>query len=111
MKEIALIQVLFLIFSCQGKPSENYERISKNNSWGFVDENGKEIIPLGIYEFLNPIDENNMILATKNGKDGYIDIHQNILIPFKYDDLGVFTENGLAPAVKKGKSGAINRKG
>src|SRR5690606_27686993 len=28
-----------------------------------------------------------------------------------YDDLGVFTDNGLAPATKNGKSGAINRKG
>ena len=111
MKKIILILLSFLIFSCQGQTSENYKRINENNSYGFIDENDKEIIPLGIYEFLNPIDEENMILAKKNGKDGYIDIHQNILIPFDYDDLGVFTDNGLAPAVKNGKSGAINRKG
>ncbi|HLV51135.1 MAG TPA: WG repeat-containing protein, partial [Flavobacterium sp.] len=111
MKKAILTSFLFLMLSCQGQTYENYERINKNNSWGFVDENGKEIIPFGIYEFLNPIDEKNMILAKKNGKDGYIDIHQNILIPFDYDDLGVFTNNGLTPAVKKGKSGAINRKG
>lgn len=112
MKKITLILLLLLVVSCQGQTSENYERINKNNSWGFVDENGKEIIPLGTYEFLNPIDEKNMILAKKNGKDGYIDIHQNILIPFDYDDLGVFSStNGLAPAKKNGKSGAINRKG
>jgi len=112
MKKLILIPILFLTISCKGQTSENYERINKNNSWGFVDENGKEIIPLGIYEFLNPIDEGNMILAKKNGKDGYIDIHQNILIRFEYDDLGVFSsENELAPAKKNGKSGAINRKG
>lgn len=113
MKKFILIYyLLFLVFSCKGQTSENYERINKNNSWGFVDENGKEIIPLGIYEFLNPIDERNMILAKKDGKDGYIDIHQNILIPFEYDDLGVFSSaNDLAPAKKNGKSGAINRKG
>src|SRR5690606_16505771 len=45
-------------------------------------------------------------------KDGYIDIHQNVLIPFDYDDLGVFSSaNELAPAKKNGKSGVINRKG
>lgn len=111
MKKFILISLLLLVFSCEGQTPENYKRINENNSWGFIDGNGKEIIPLGIYEFLNPIDEKNMILAKKNGKDGYIDIHQNILIPFDYDDLGVFTDNGLAPAVKNGKSGAINRKG
>lgn len=112
MKKLILLSLLFLAFSCKGQTSENYERINEYNSWGFVDENGKEIIPLGIYEFLNPIDERNMILAKKKGKDGYIDIQQNILIPFEYDDLGVFSfANELAPAKKNGKSGAINRKG
>lgn len=112
MKKLILIHLLLLLFSCKGQPPENYKRINENNSWGFVDENGKEIIPLGIYEFLNPIDEKNMILAKKNGKDGYIDIHQNILIPFEYEDLGVFSSTkDLAPAKKNGKSGAINRKG
>src|SRR5690606_28315387 len=112
MKKLILISLLLLVVSCKGQTSDNYERINKNNSWGFVDENGKEIIQLGIYEFLNRIDEKNMILAKKNGKDGYIDIHQNVLIPFDYDDLGVFSSaNELAPAKKNGKSGVINRKG
>ena len=102
--------VLFL-FSCNGQDYKNVKRINGNNSWGYVDESGKEIIPLGVYEFLNPIDEMNMILAKKNGKNGYIDIHQNILIPFDYDDLGVFSDNGIVPAKKQGKSGGLDRKG
>jgi len=112
MKILILFIPLIIIISCKGQSAEKYKRINENNSWGFVDENGKEIIPLGIYEFLNPIDEKNMILAKKNGKDGYIDINQNILIPFEYDDLGVFSSAyEIAPAQKNGKSGAINRKG
>ncbi|MUV02990.1 hypothetical protein GN157_04645 [Flavobacterium rakeshii] len=111
IKNTASILLLLLVFSCQGQTSGNYKRVNLNNSWGFVDENEKVIIPLGIYDFLNPIDEQNMILAKMNGKDGYIDIHQNILIPFEFEDLGVFSDNGLAPAKKNGKSGAINRKG
>src|SRR5690606_18422365 len=111
MKKLIIISLFLLFFSCKEQISQNYMRINENNFYGFVDENGKEIIPLGIYNFLNPIDEKNMILAKKNGKDGYIDIHQNILIPFEFDDLEVFSDNGLAPAIKNGKSGAINRKG
>ena len=105
-----LFLVLFL-FSCNGQDYKKVKRINGKNSWGYVDESGKEIIPLGVYEFLNPIDEMNMILAKKNGKEGYIDIHQNVLIPFDYDDLGVFSDNGIAPAKKQGKSGGLDRKG
>lgn len=112
MKFFSIILLAFLFFSCQKQKRDNYHRINKNNSWGFVDENEKIVIPLGIYEFLNPIDEKNMILAKKDGKAGYIDIHQNILIPFEYDYIGVFSSfNELAPAKKNGISGAINRKG
>jgi hypothetical protein len=111
MKNLFPLLFLFLVFSCQRQITENYKRINDNNSWGFINEKGTEVIPLGIYEFLNPIDEKNMILAKKNGKEGYIDIHQNILIPFVFEDLGVFTDIGLAPAKKNGKSGAINREG
>lgn len=89
-----------------------YQRISNNSSWGFKDTNGNIIIPLGKYSFLNPIDEQGMILAKKDGKEGFIDINGNVLIPFIYDDVGVFSECvGLAPAAKNKKQGFINRKG
>jgi len=92
------------------KNSISFERISDDNSWGFIDNYGDTIIPLGKYKFLNPIDEEGMILAQLNEKYGYIDIRQNILIPFDYDDISVFSEE-LAPAKKNGKYGYINRKG
>ncbi len=79
-------------------------------SWGFVNQNGDTIIPLNKYRFLNPIDEEGMILAKSNGKSGYINVKQDTLIPFIYDDLSVFS-HGLAPAKKNGKYGYIDRKG
>jgi hypothetical protein len=107
------------VISCKPKNSEldsakfqTYKRINGNKTWGFVNQNGDTIIPLNKYKFLNPIDEEGMILAHKNGKDGYIDINEKILIPFEFDDIGVFSE-GLAPVrkTKNGKEGYINRKG
>jgi len=89
-----------------------YQRISNNSSWGFKDTIGNIVIPLDKYSFLNPIDEQGMILANKDGKEGFIDINENVLIPFIYGDIGVFSECvDLAPAVKNKKQGFINRKG
>lgn len=83
-----------------------------NSSWGYKSRDGEIVIPLGKYKFLNPIDDHGMILAHKDGKEGFIDIHENIIIPFTYDDVGVFSECvGLAPVIKDGKQGFINRKG
>ena len=95
-----------------GKSILKYQRISNNSSWGYKDTAGYIIIPLEKYSFLNPIDEKGMILAKKDEKKGFIDINENILIPFIYDDVGVFSECvDLAPAAKNKKQGFINRKG
>ena len=111
------ILLYLLIMSCNHGESdlildnlENYKRISGKGSYGFVNSIGDTIIPLGKYTFLNPIDEEGMILANLENKHGYIDINESIQIPFKYDDLSIFT-SGLAPAKRKGKYGYINRKG
>ncbi len=87
-----------------------YDRISDDNTWGYTNTNGDTVIPLGKYNFLNPIDEHGMIYAQKGDKYGYIDIKQEILVPFIYEDLGVFSE-GLAPAKLNGKYGYIDRRG
>nr|WP_169932830.1 WG repeat-containing protein [Nonlabens sp. Ci31] len=90
--------------------SQTYKRISGNKTWGFVNQDGDTIIPLNKYKFLNPIGEEGMILGENNGKRGYINIAQDTLIPFIYDDLSVFS-HGLAPAKKNGKFGYIDRNG
>lgn len=90
--------------------SQTYKRISGNKTWGFVNQDGDSIIPLNKYKFLNPIDQEGMILAQNNGKSGYINIAQDTLIPFIYDDLSVFS-HGLAPAKQNGKYGYLDRNG
>lgn len=91
--------------------SHGYQRIFSNSAWGYINDTGDTIIPLGKYKFLNPIDDHGMILAKlHSGKEGYIDINQNVLIPFIYDDVGVFAMN-LAPVEINGKEGYINREG
>ena len=91
-----------------------YHRITAedNSSWGYRNRAGEIVIPLGKYKFLNPIDSHGMILAHKNGKEGFIDITEKILIPFIYDDIGVFSKSvELAPVIQNGKQGFINRQG
>jgi hypothetical protein len=113
-----MTRLLLLIFSffcvsaySQGYDNKEYKRIFSNSKWGFLDNNGDTIIQFGKYKFLNPIDDHGMILAhLHSGKEGYIDINENILIPFIYNDVGVFSID-LAPAEKDGKFGYINRKG
>lgn len=111
---IIIIITVLLFFSCKKKEtvkySDIYVRINGENSWGFNDSKGNVVIPLGKYTFLNPIDDQKMIHAQKGDKYGYIDIHQNEIIPFKYDELDLFSE-GLAGAKINGKFGFLDRKG
>ena len=121
MRKLLIIPLIFIIpYSCvpqieteqsDKKENQTYTRISNSNSWGFINQDKDSVIPLGKYKFLNPIDEEGMIFAQlASGKYGFINIEQDTLISFKYDDLGVFTQ-GLAPAKFKGKYGYIDRQG
>lgn len=104
----------YIIFEDYNTDSLEYYRIKAkdDSSWGFINKAGEIVIPLGKYEYLNPIDQQGMILARKDGKEGYIDITGKILIPFIYDNVGVFSDSvGLASITKKGKQGFINYKG
>lgn len=107
--------VFLFFFSCKKKEivrcsNNNYIRVYGENTWGFNDSKGNVVIPLGKYVFLNPIDGQKMILAQKGNKYGYIDIQQNEIIPFKYEDIDLFSE-GLAAAKINGKYGFLDRKG
>ncbi|WP_369765803.1 WG repeat-containing protein [Flavobacterium sp. WC2429] len=110
---ILLFLVLLFISCKKGKIVENsavYVRVHGDNSWGFNDSKGNVVIPLGKYTFLNPIDEHKMIHAMKGNKYGYIDIHQNEIVPIIYEELDLYSE-GLAAAKIKGKYGFLDRKG
>jgi hypothetical protein len=91
---INILIILSLLISCKSNKKElnskeyqTYKRISDNKTWRFINQDGDIITPLNKYKFLNPIDEEGMVLAENKGKIGYIDIAQDTLIPFIYNHL------------------------
>lgn len=74
-----------------------------------IDSNNNKITNTK-FEIISELKE-NVILAKKNGKFGYIDKKGNDIIPFEYSEAGNF-ENGLAivQSDKNKKYGIINKK-
>ena len=48
-------------------------------------------------------------MVWKNNKAGAVDIKNNIVIPFEYEDMHNFSKDGFAGAKKKGKWGVIDK--
>lgn len=110
-------------------PNNGYVALSKGGSsifhagvYGIVNcETGKETIPFEYQDLGRYAD--GLIKAEKNGKYGYIDIDNNIVIPFIYEDAEDFSEGfalvhidagyngGMYNAFHVKKSGFINKKG
>ena len=94
-----------------------YEPGNSKYVYEYKDTLGNIIIPQGKYGQLGKPDEYGFINAWKKSIQeypennvGFIDIHENILIPFHYSSVSPFKQN-LACVKKNGKIGYINRKG
>lgn len=103
-------------YSSVGYFHEGYARAEKNGKYGFVDENGKEIIPPK-YEWVGEFKEGVARVFTNN-KAGYIEKEGKVVIPEKYDDAWEFSEGlakvMLAKMVKErlvARFGFVNKKG
>ena len=48
--------------------------VSKNKKWGFIDENGKLVIPM-LYDSVEYFTQNGLSAVKRNGKSGFIDRH------------------------------------
>jgi len=96
-----------------------FSEVTKNGLSGIIDKTGKEIIPCK-YDEINWDVENKknnnvptkllaktLFIARENDKWGMLDEKNNIIIPFKYEELESFS-NGLAVAGLNGKYGYIN---
>lgn len=89
--------------------------IQKENKgkWGFIDREGKEVIPLiyddqpylGFYRFDNGISRIKL-----NGKVGFIDKTGKVIVEPQYDGTGIFS-GGMARVKKDGKYGFIDKTG
>lgn len=82
---------------------------SKTGKYGFIDKDSIIKIPF-IYDFINPFDENKLAYVKDKGKELYIDVKGEIIIPENYTELGLFSE-GLVSAKKNGKFGFIDASG
>ena len=81
---------------------------SKNNKWGFINDDGKEMIKPEFDEVL--LFSEGLAAAEKDGKYGFINKAGKVIIQFAYDDAESFRNNAVI--VKKNeKSGLIGRNG
>ncbi len=91
---------------------DKYVLIEINNKKGFADKATGQIVIPPIYE----IDirgwsfNEGLIPVKKDGKYGYINEHNQIVIPFNYDDASAFSE-GFAVVQRYGKYGYVDRFG
>src|SRR5260221_1912176 len=80
--------------------------VLKDKKWGFMDREGKVVIPFQ-FEYELPFSEGLAQITAGGGQDrniGFIDLHGAPVIPPKYYKAGNFSE-GLAPvAFKTGKT-------
>ena len=79
-----------------------------NGKWGFVDEQGRTVIPFQ-YDDVWPFCE-GLAAVELNSKYGFINKQGRTVIPFQYDDVWSFCE-GLAAVELNGKCGFIDKRG
>ena len=82
--------------------------VSNNQKFGYIDKNGKEIVPV-IYDDMKLKHTEEGILAKKDGKWGFVDWQGQPVLPFQYDVLSNILDNGLV-AVNIGGQ-AVNNQG
>jgi WG containing repeat len=87
-------------------------RVSKNvYKSGFINREGKEVVPL-IYDeviFYDP--EFNRGLVRIKNKMGFLDEHGKVVIPVKYDDAEAFNRKGLSYVILDGRGFYIDVNG
>lgn len=85
--------------------SEDLARVYKDGKFGYIDLNGKLVIPLK-YTSANDF-KDGYAQVSIDGKFGYIDKKGKVVIPLKYNWLTDITE-GLASFVTDGKYGLVD---
>ncbi|NNC83663.1 MAG: hypothetical protein HKN79_08800 [Flavobacteriales bacterium] len=87
---------------------EGLAKVTKNGKSGYINKNGKVIIPLEYDDAY--IFSEGLAVVEKNGKFGAIDRFGDVAIPFKYDELGN-SSYGYLPFERNGTSGFLNWRG
>lgn len=82
---------------------------TEERNYYYLNHQGELFLTLTGYNEASPI-SNDMILAKKDRKSGFLDLKGNIAVPFIYERAKVFTENH-ALVKKDGLWGVINQQG
>lgn len=93
------------------KPKNGLAVAKKADKYGFIDRNGKVVIPFkyeGVYDFNHKFP---YTAAQKDKKFGFIDKRGWQVIPFEYDHVSPFYGEGYSLVKKEGKYGYISVKG
>lgn len=96
------------------KPTEFYTnghvfKLLKKGEQGIIDGNGKPLIDFGTYDEVN-FASNGLIKVKRKNKYGYVDRKLSLVIPYKFEEAGDFTDS-LAIVNYKQKNSLINTQG
>jgi len=112
MKKVIFITVLLAITAVSNFVYGQYRHKGSNGKYGYTEEEngkGKLIIPYKYDDAKRDIGFEEGLAAVKlNGKWGFIDKTDNVVIPFKYDYTNWFSE-GVAGVQLNGKYGYIDK--
>lgn len=109
---IACIKAAKMAYNMAKKENERLVRvkISKDDHWGFVDENGTVVVPCK-YNAVTYFQEGMACVESDKRKWGFVSPDGNEVIPCKWEDVGFFSE-GLAYVEDAfGRIGFIDKKG
>jgi hypothetical protein len=96
-------------YDCAGPFYGDRALVKKNGKYGFIDPDGKVVIPV-MWNEINKAWESDPWVVKKDDKWGYINRDGVVIIPLQFDDASLFCENRAR--VKKGnKWGYINSNG
>ncbi len=84
---------------------ENYIKILSNNDRKYLNKEGKEISNKEIFN------QNNIFASSKNGKWGFVDKENNVVVEQKYDMVTEVNEYGFAGIKLNEKWGVIDKDG
>jgi len=85
--------------------NKDYIKISNDIETKYFDKDGKEVKNTEVYV------KNNLFSKSENGKWGFVDKNDNVIVEYKYDKVTEFNNYGFAAIKKDGKWGVINEQG
>ena len=84
---------------------DNYIKVVTSTEMYYLTSDGKKVDNKTVYL------KNNLFASKSNNKWGFVDLKDNVKVPYEYDEVTEFNEFGFAGVHKDGKWGVINENG